>query len=272
MVRALESRRDDRLFHDPYAAAFLDAAQEIVDRRGPVAWIATLSACGAAFWSHIVIRTRFFDDYLLDAVGRGTRQLVILASGLDTRAYRLEWPVGVRVIELDLPEMRDFKQRVLDEQMATPRCDHRIVAADLRGDWIAPLAEAGWRASEPTAWLMEGLLNYLTEDEAARLLATVTEVSAVGSRIAFEVDEFDARERALAVPAMAGYAKLWKGGLPDAPGWLAVHGWRLDSHDRAEIAGRYGRAAVEGSGGFLTATCASDVVPPEQPSRHGGEH
>jgi methyltransferase (TIGR00027 family) len=253
MVRALESRRRDRLFHDPYAASFLDAAHGVVGS-GAVAWIATLSACGGAFWSHIVIRTRFFDDYLLDAAHRGIRQIVILAAGLDTRAYRLEWPVGVQVHELDLAEVSEFKRRVLDQRRARPRCEHRAVAADLRGDWVTPLAAGGWYASKPTAWLMEGLLNYLSAGEAERLLATVTDVSAVDSRVAFEVDEFDAREQASAIPSLADYAMMWKGGLPGAPEWLAARGWRLDANDPTEIAGCYGRAAAKGSGGFLTAT------------------
>ena len=98
LVRAMESRRRDRLFHDPYAAAFLAAAQAMFDgdQRGAVAGLGGLSSEGAAFWSHAVIRTRFFDDYLLDPTGQGIRQVVLLAAGLDTRAYRLVWPAAVR--------------------------------------------------------------------------------------------------------------------------------------------------------------------------------
>lgn len=260
MIRALESRRKDRLFHDPYATAFLTAAHAVFDRhqRGTLAWAAGLARCGATLWSHVVIRTRFFDDYLADAAGHGIRQVVLLASGLDTRAYRLAWPAGVRLFELDLPEVLAFKRRILDEQAATPRCDHRTVAADLRADWAIPLTRAGLRRDEPTAWLPEGLLNYLSADETTHVLTALDEQSAAGSRVAFEFEEFDAvRERARAEPALAGYAAMWKGGLPDAPGWLAAHGWRVETHDRAEVANRYGRAAVGASrGGFVTATLA----------------
>jgi methyltransferase (TIGR00027 family) len=260
MIRALESRRKDRLFHDPYATAFLAAAQPVFDRhhRGALAWAAGVARCGPALWSHVVIRTRFFDDYLADAAGRGIRQVVLLASGLDTRAYRLAWPAGVRLFELDLPEMLAFKRRVLDELAATPQCDHRTVAADLREDWVTPLARAGLRRDEPTAWLPEGLFNYLSADETTHVLTALGEQAAAGSRVAFEHEEFDAvPERALAEPALAEYAAMWKGGLPDTPGWLAAHGWSVDNHYRAEVASRYGRTAVGASrAGFVTATRA----------------
>src|SRR5438132_3170000 len=107
MIRAEESRRSDRLFDDPYAAAFLAAAPGVFDReqRAAAAGVGGMAAWGAVFWSHAVIRTRFFDDYLFDAAERGIRQVLQLAAGLDTRAYRLAWPPGVRLFELELPEV-----------------------------------------------------------------------------------------------------------------------------------------------------------------------
>jgi methyltransferase (TIGR00027 family) len=258
MVRAEENRRRDRLFDDPYAAAFLAAAPGVFDReKDAAATGGDMSSWGAVFWTDAVLRTRFFDDFLLDAARRGVRQIVLLAAGLDTRAYRLGWPAGTRLFELDLCGVLDFKQRVLAGQAAVPRCDRRVVAVDLREDWAAPLTAAGLRPELPTAWLLEGLLIYLSADEAGHLLATVGDLSAPASRVAFEytVPAGDPmRERARATPAMAEYAALWRGGLPDPPGWLAGHGWRPEVHDRVEIADRYGRA-VSGSsaGGFVTA-------------------
>ncbi|HET7014476.1 MAG TPA: SAM-dependent methyltransferase [Streptosporangiaceae bacterium] len=262
MVRAMESRRRDRLFCDPYAAAFLAAAPEVFNRaeRGAVACLSGLSRTGTAFWSRAVIRTRFFDDYLVDAVGGGLRQVVLLAAGLDTRAFRLNWPPDVRLFELDLPEVLEFKRQVLASKAAKPRCDYRPVPADLREDWAAPLTGIGLRADQPTAWLLEGLLIYLSAAEVGHLLATLSELSAPGSRVAFESENADAealRRQASELPALAEYTDLWKGGLADPVGCLADHGWQTEMHDGVEAAIRYGRSTAGSSpadGGFLTAT------------------
>jgi methyltransferase (TIGR00027 family) len=153
MVRADESRRADRLFNDPYAEAFLMAAPGAfdVEPRAADAEAGDMASLGAAFWSHAVIRTRFFDDYLLDATARGIRQVMLLAAGLDTRAYRLRWPQGVRVYELDLPEVMGFKGKVLTERAAASRCERTVVPIDLRKDWTVPLSKAGLSSNEPTA-------------------------------------------------------------------------------------------------------------------------
>jgi methyltransferase (TIGR00027 family) len=260
MVRAMESRRPDRLFLDPYAAAFLAAVPEVFRRaeRGAVACLSGLSRTGARFWSKTVIRTRFFDDYLVSATGLGVRQVVLVAAGLDTRAYRLAWPVGVVVFELDFTDVLAFKRQVLARLGAVPRCDRRPVPADLREDWDVPLAGAGLRAGQPVAWLLEGLLIYLSAAETGRLLDLVTDLSAAGSRIAFEFDEAGApalRQQASGLPAVARYSELWKGGLPDAPDWLAARGWLIDRHDDADVTAGYGRSpAGPDGGGFVTGT------------------
>lgn len=262
MIRAMESRRGDRLFRDPYAAAFLAAAPTVFRReeRGAAACLSGLSAAGTGFWSHVVIRTRFFDDYLLDAAGRDVRQIVLLAAGLDTRAYRLDWPAGVRLFELDLAPVLEFKRHVLTGRGAEPRGDLRRVPADLRGDWSAPLTRAGFEPGQPTAWLLEGLLIYLSADEVVHVLTALGALSAAESRVAFEFDDTDVdtlREQALRLQAVAEHAALWKGGLSDAPGWLAAHGWQLERHDQAQVTARYGRAAAGPShGGFITAVRA----------------
>src|SRR5512133_3705601 len=190
LVRAQESRRGDRLFDDPYAGAFLAAAPGAFDREQRAAATGTddMAAWGAAFWTNAVVRTRFYDDYLLAAAHHGIRQLVLLAAGLDTRGYRLAWPAGARLFEVDLPEVLRFKQRVLDEQAAAPRTDRRVIPADLREDWITPLTQAGLHADRPTAWLLEGLLVYLSADQAADLLTAVGDLSAPGSLVAFEFE------------------------------------------------------------------------------------
>jgi methyltransferase (TIGR00027 family) len=261
-VRARESRRPDRLFDDPYAQAFLDAApgvlpDEPVSERGLAAW-GPMASLGAVFYAHGVVRTRFFDDYLLAAAAAGCEQVVLLAAGLDTRAFRLAWPDGVRLFEVDLPDVLDFKQRVLAEQAASPRCERVIVPTDLRGTFSPTLVADGFQQTAPTAWLAEGLLIYLSADETAGIFATVSELSPPGSQLAFEhggmaTDSLLTQARTM--PAMAEYTALWQGGLgTDAPSRLADHGWRVHTHDRAALAASYGRPDPDAAtGGFLTA-------------------
>jgi methyltransferase (TIGR00027 family) len=260
MVRAEESRRADRLFDDPYADAFLAAAPGAFEseQRAAVAGSSELAAWGAAFWSDAVIRTRFFDDYLLAAAADGLRQIVLLAAGLDTRAFRLPWPHGVRLYELDLPEVLTFKDRALAERAAVAGCHRQTLPVDLRDDWTAALQRAGLHRGEPTAWLAEGLLTYLSAEEAASLLARVGALSAPGSRLALEsgspgTDPMSVQARQS--PAMQPYARLWRGGLPDASGWLTEHGWQPRKQDRVSVAAAYGRPrTAPAGGGFLVAT------------------
>ena len=135
----------------------------------------------------MAVRTRFFDNFFADAwAGAGIRQAVILAAGLDTRAYRLDWPAGTTVFEVDQPEVIEFKTRTLGELGATPATGHRTVGVDLRDDWPAALRDAGFDSSRPTAWIAEGLLVYLPSDAQDRLFDHITTLSAPGSRLATE--------------------------------------------------------------------------------------
>jgi methyltransferase (TIGR00027 family) len=262
MVRARESLRDDRLFNDPYAQRFLDAAPgafpEEPTSAEDLAALGPLASLGAVFAFHGVLRTRFFDDYLLTATAAGCAQVVLLAAGLDTRALRLPWRGEVRVFELDLPEVFAFKEAVLTECDAVPTCERRIVPVDLRASWTGELVAAGFDPTAPTAWLAEGLLLYLTADEAARLLTAVGELSAPGSQLAFEhsgIADTTLLAQTRGMPTMEQYTSLWKGGLgQDAAGWLSRHHWRPQIHDLAELAASYGRPVPSpSSGGFLTA-------------------
>jgi methyltransferase (TIGR00027 family) len=260
-VRAQESRRPDRLFDDPYAQAFADAAPGLfpatrgqAERAG--AGMATL---GAAFGWHAVIRTRFFDDYLIAATRAGCRQVVLLAAGLDTRAFRLEWPSATSLFEVDLPDLMDFKERVLSDHSARPRCRRAVIVADLRKAWPQRLIAGGFNSRMATAWLAEGLLIYLSADEAAALLTDITSLSAPGSEVAFEhgsIADNPMLSAARTTPAMSEYTTMWKGGLgTGAPTWLTGHGWRVRLHDAADLAESYQRPAPAGArGGFVTAT------------------
>ena len=186
--RALASRGPDPLIEDPYAATLVKAvglphfakvAEGQLDVDDPL--FSARQMC-----EHIAVRTRFFDQLFIDACAAGIRQAVILASGLDTRAYRLAWPAGTVVFEIDQPAVIDFKTQVLTDAGATPAAERRTVGVDLRDDWPRALRDGGFDPGQPTAWIAEGLLIYLPPEAQDRLLDAVTELSAPGSRLATE--------------------------------------------------------------------------------------
>lgn len=241
LIRAEERLRPDRLFDDPYAEAFLAAAPDaFADEDGATTNPAVLDAVLTIFSFHGVIRTRFFDDYLLAACASGCRQVVLLAAGLDSRAFRLGWPPGVQVFELDLPEVFTFKDHVLDDRRAVPHCERTTVAVDLRRDWPGRLTDAGFEPTEATAWLAEGLIVYLSKQEAARLLTVISKLSAPHSQLAFEhgttADAF-LLARARTMPGMAQFIALWQGDRgDDIPKELARNGWEVTTHDLSVLA------------------------------------
>ena len=141
------------------------------------------------------VRTHFFDAYFAAAAEAGIRQIVILASGLDSRAYRLEWPSGTVVFEIDQPKVLEYKAATLAAHGAQPSATRHEVAIDLRFDWPAALKAAGFDPAKPTAWLAEGLLMYLPSDAQDRLFEQVTALSAPGSRIAAETAASHAEDR-----------------------------------------------------------------------------
>ena len=255
-VRAAESRREDRLFADPYARAFVQAATG-ARSQGEHAAPRERSAGGAALAARIVLRTRFFDDYLLRATAAGCRQIVLLAAGLDTRAFRLAWPEGTRVFELDLPPVVAFKERVLREEGAVPTCERSVLTADLREDWGTALRAAGFDPAARTAWLVEGLLIYLEAEQAEALLSTLTGLSTAGSLLS--LTEGRAPVRLIAENGadrrFQPLTDLWKGGLGEpATDWLPRHGWQVTVHGKTELEQAYGRPMPDASSeGFLVA-------------------
>lgn len=229
-LRAEETRRADALISDPYAESLLAAAG------GAPPYPGDPSAFHAIMADQVAVRTRFLDEALL---GAGCRQIVLVASGMDSRAQRLAWPDGTTVFELDQPTVLEFKNRVLP----TPaRCALHTVGVDLLGDWPAALTAAGFRPDEPTAWLVEGMLYALDEPSATALLATIGGLSAQGSRVAFDhVERSTALRDALTAldPELVG---LWRGGPADPAVWLAAQGWRPDVRELADVAAPLGRA------------------------------
>jgi methyltransferase (TIGR00027 family) len=187
--RAMASQGPDPLLDDPWAeplvrAVGIDTFVKLVD--GGVAAPDDPLLNRTAMNEQIAVRTRYFDDFFTSATGSGIRQAVILASGLDTRAYRLRWPTGTVVFEIDQPDVIEFKTRTLAGLGAEPTALRRTVAIDLRDDWPSALKDAGFDTTQPTAWSAEGLLVYLPPDAQDRLFDNITALSAPGSRLATE--------------------------------------------------------------------------------------
>jgi methyltransferase (TIGR00027 family) len=189
----------------------------------------------------LVARTRYFDEFFRDATSAGIRQVVILASGLDARAYRLPWPAGTTVFEIDQPQVIEFKATTLAGLGAAPTAELRTVPVDLRDDWPTALREAGFEPGRPTAWIAEGLLAFLPPDAQDRLLDNITDLSADGSRLAAEIfvnstGADSAQSRDLLDTAMARWrdggfdielSELgYDGDRNDVAAYLADHGWQ----------------------------------------------
>ncbi|GAA3584734.1 class I SAM-dependent methyltransferase [Amycolatopsis ultiminotia] len=186
MARAIAGRTDHPLIADPFAeplveAVGIDLLTRLATGELPPADLVERAAIDGA-----KVRTKFYDEFFLDATNAGIGQVVILASGLDSRAYRLHWPAGTVVYEVDQPPVVEFKTRTLAELGAVPTAERKTAAADLRDDWPAALRAAGFDPALPTAWSAEGLLGYLPPEAQDRLLDTITDLSVPGSRVATE--------------------------------------------------------------------------------------
>jgi methyltransferase (TIGR00027 family) len=273
--RAMASQGPDPLLDDPWAdplvrAVGIDTFIKLIDGElRPSDDDPLLNR--RAMNEQITVRTRFFDDFFVQASGSGIGQAVILASGLDTRAYRLPWPAGTAVYEIDQPEVIDFKTRTLAGLGAEPAARCRTIAIDLRDDWPSALAAAGLDTGQPTAWSAEGLLVYLPPDAQDRLFDSITALSAPGSRIATE--HLDLRnipsdwaqrltERSRRIGSNINLAELFYTDQRNtAAEYLSAHGWRVDIRTTEQAYTVNGfelpddeLAAFGGDSGYLTAT------------------
>jgi methyltransferase (TIGR00027 family) len=239
--RAMASQHPDALLNDPWAdplvrAVGIDTLVKLVD--GEIGHTDDSLLKRRAMNEQITVRTRFFDDFFTQATESGIRQAVILASGLDTRAYRLPWPSGTIVFEIDQPEVIAFKTQTLADLGAEPTAQRTTVAVDLRDDWPAALLEAGLDPRQPTAWSAEGLLVYLPPEAQDSLFDNITALSAPGSRIATEhMDMRDVpadwaerlTERARRIGSNINLAELfYTGDRNPAADYLGAHGWRSE--------------------------------------------
>jgi methyltransferase (TIGR00027 family) len=196
------------------------------------------------------VRTHFFDEYFENAISAGIRQVVILAAGLDSRAYRLNWPAGTAVYEIDQPKVLGYKTSILESHGAVPTARRRPVPVDLRDDWPAALAAAGFDRTQPTAWLAEGLLPYLPSDAADRLLEMFTALSAPGSQVAIEVFGMNSRSNSqrwlrmrerLGLDVNVQALTYHEPDRSDAAQWLTEHGWQVNAVNNRDEMARLGR-------------------------------
>ncbi|WP_169222547.1 SAM-dependent methyltransferase [Brasilonema sp. UFV-L1] len=175
-LRALESTRSDCLFSDPFAAQLAGSeAFAFLERRK-----VKLEEEGRAY---VAVRTRFFDDFLLDSMSWAS-QVVILAAGMDMRAFRLPWLEGTKVYEIDQPQVLNYKNTILKN--ITPTCQRYTLSADLTKQWHEQLLDAGFRSEFPSIWLLEGLLMYLREQEVHELLKTISSLAMAQSCLGLE--------------------------------------------------------------------------------------
>ena len=191
-ARAVATRQSHAIIDDPWAAPLVEAVgieplSRMVQLGTPPA-DAELSGDMQLqpMIDSFAVRTRYFDEFFTAATNSGIRQVVILAAGLDSRAYRLPWPHGTVIYEVDLPTVLSFKAQVFSQLHVGPLARHRPVACDLRDDWAAALCGNGFDVSQPTAWSAEGLLMYLPPDAQDHLFDTISALSAPGSQLATE--------------------------------------------------------------------------------------
>lgn len=232
---------DDQLADPLVRAVGLDPFIRIIDGEVDFADDPLLNRKTRA--EQITVRTRFFDDFFINS---GVRQAVILASGLDTRAYRLSWPAGAVVYEIDQPQVIAFKTNTLAGLGATPTAERRTISIDLRDDWPTALREGGFDVTQPTAWSAEGLLPYLPPEAQDRLFDSITALSAPGSRLATEhvpdPDSFtDERlQRITERWRRAGFNLdagdlFYRGERSVVVDYLTGHGWDVTAHAVREL-------------------------------------
>jgi methyltransferase (TIGR00027 family) len=254
-ARALEAQKPDPLALDPYAEVFCRAVggnvADVLDGKIPDHELKTPD-WGEHFVNFQGARTRFFDDYFRKAADDGVRQVVILAAGLDSRAFRLAWPDQTTIFELDRPQVLDFKRDVLAEQGAKPNAERREVAIDLREDWPQALRDSGFDSTKPSAWIAEGLLIYLPADAEEQLFSGIDALASPGSHVAVEdgapmsSDEYSAaveEERAAVAEGerRVFFQLVYNERHAPADQWFGEHGWTAEATPLADYLGGVGR-------------------------------
>jgi methyltransferase (TIGR00027 family) len=261
--RALASRGDNPLINDPFAEPLVRAVGVDFFTRLASGELNPAEIDGNDEWGMqqmrdmMAVRTRFFDDFFIEATNGGIRQAVILASGLDARAYRLPWPAGTTVYEVDQPQVIEFKTATLSGLGATPTADRRAVGIDLRHDWPSALRGAGLDPTQPTVWSAEGLLPFLPPDAQDALLDNVTALSAAGSRLATENIPNVGQAMSVISDRMRRTTERWRkhgfdvemtdlwytGDRNNAVDYLGSHGWTVTATSAADLSAAQGLSA-----------------------------
>jgi methyltransferase (TIGR00027 family) len=259
-ARALEAQKPDPLAVDPYAELFCRAvggpSADVLDGKVPDHPLKT-----ADFGGHFVnfqgARTKYFDEYFRRAADAGVRQVVILAAGLDSRAYRLAWPAATTIFELDRPQVLDFKGEVLNEHGAQPRAERREIAVDLREDWPQALRDSGFDPAKPSAWIAEGLLIYLPAAAQEQLFTGIDDLAGRGSHVGVEEgapldqDEFEAnieQERAAIASGEEQrpfYQLVYNEQHASATDWFGRRGWTAVGTPLSDYLRQVGRPVPE---------------------------
>lgn len=255
--RAVASADEHAIIDDPWAAPLvravgIEAFTMMVDGKLDIAEIAPDAAAQVkSNIDEMAVRTKFFDDYFVAAGEAGVRQAVILAAGLDSRAYRLPWADGTVVYEVDQPDVIEFKTRTLSGLGASPTAERRTVPIDLREDWPSAMRTAGLDPDRPTAWCAEGLLIYLPPEAQDRLFDNIHALSAPGSTVATEfvpgMKDFDPDQARASTDAftrlgldMDMSSLVYHGERRSAADYLASKGWQMTGVPRTELFSRYG--------------------------------
>lgn len=253
--RAVETAGPNPLIRDDFARVLVSSAGPAWERLADaeLAWLDDDPHARRAHRLGIdyqAVRTHFFDEYFAEAVSAGIRQVVILAAGLDSRAYRLQWPADTAVYEIDQPQVLEYKTGILQRHGAVPAASRRPVPVDLRDDWPAALTAAGFDRTQPTAWLAEGLLPYLPGDAQDRLFEMFTALSAPGSQVAIEAFGMNSRSNSqrwlrmrerLGLDVNVQALTYHEPDRTDPVEWLAEHGWQVNSVNNRDEMARLGR-------------------------------
>ena len=250
-ARALEARKPEPLAVDRYAEVFCREAgghwSDVLDGTDPDSMM--MSEFGVHFVDFQAARTRYFDEFFTRATDAGVRQVVILAAGLDSRAYRLGWPVGTVIYELDQPQVLEFKRGVLEKRGETPTAERVEVPVDLRDAWSQVLRDKGFDPARPAAFLVEGLLVYLPATAQQELFAGIDALAAPGSHVGVEdnepmPDEVFQEVRAAEREAggdMIYFQLIYNERVARADEWFGQRGWAAEATPLAGLLRRLGR-------------------------------